>query len=81
MFYNYDYHTIQMVATRQAALLQEAEQEHLIQTTRRDTPPFYHRWAYLLGHGMEQLGKQLIRFGEPDRTSAGARSPQRVPLQ
>ena len=81
MFYNYDYHTIEIVAMRQAALLQEAEQEHLILAAQRDTPPFYHHWVYLLGHRMEQLGKQLIRFGEADQNSAGARSPRHMPLQ
>ncbi len=81
MFHNYDYHTIQMHAIRQATFLQEAEQERLVQATLRDTPPFYHHWAYLLGQGMEQLGKQLIRFGEAGQTSTGARATQRMPLQ
>jgi len=81
MFHNYDYHAIQMLAIRQATLSQEAEQERLIQAALRDTPPFYHHWAYLLGQGMEQLGKRLIRFGEASRTNAGTRSPQHMPLQ
>lgn len=77
MQYDY-YHYVGQ--TRQAALRQEAEHEHLAHMAQQGMPKVYRHWATWLGRAVMQSGQQLIQFGNKGQNRAAATSPRHAAL-